>query len=163
MTNDRPFRRPHYFTGRLLTAEDFRAEQDYHVGKRRLLNRALHGAGIVQGLEAALVGGDVRVEAGLALDCTGREIVVPEAVTIALPRAATERFLVLAYEEHGDDYAPVVSPRATEEARWIVEGYRLSWTEVDPLARHRAGSCLWKSCGAEHAITIARLRTSEGC
>lgn len=110
ITSDQPIRRPYYFSGRLLTAEDLRAEQEYHSKKRHLLNRSLHGAGIVHGLETKLAGGQVNVEAGLALDCTGREIVVPARATIALPTVAADRFLVIAYEEHEEGQAPGVSP-----------------------------------------------------
>jgi hypothetical protein len=41
------FERPRYFAGKLLTAEDFELEQRYHIAKRWLLNRELHGAGTV--------------------------------------------------------------------------------------------------------------------
>jgi len=43
-------RRVNYFAGRLLTAEDFRAEQEYHREKSRRHNRRLHGSGVASGL-----------------------------------------------------------------------------------------------------------------
>ena len=45
------FRRLRYFHGMLLDDKDFQAEQQYHAGKRRLLNRMLHGSGVVCGLD----------------------------------------------------------------------------------------------------------------
>jgi hypothetical protein len=74
------FGRLRYFHGMLLNDTDFKAEQEYHARKRRLLNRALHGSGVVCGLD--LTGkkdGDwIKVSSGLALDCSGNEIWVPE-------------------------------------------------------------------------------------
>ncbi len=45
-----PFERNRYFYGKLLTVRDFEVEQRYHSGKRALLNRLVHGAGVVCGL-----------------------------------------------------------------------------------------------------------------
>ena len=44
-----PFARNRYFYGKLLTVRDFEVEQRYHCTKRELLNRLLHGAGVVCG------------------------------------------------------------------------------------------------------------------
>src|SRR6267142_1985567 len=70
------FRRLRYFHGMLLDDNDFRAEQQYHAGKRRFLNRMLHGSGVVCGLE---LNGEkdtrwITITSGLALDCSGDEI-----------------------------------------------------------------------------------------
>lgn len=39
-----PFERNRYFYGKLLSVDDFDAEQRYMNDKRRMLNRFLHGA-----------------------------------------------------------------------------------------------------------------------
>ncbi len=44
------YKRTRYFHGMLLTERDFQEEQIYHQEKRRLLNRMLHGWGVVCGL-----------------------------------------------------------------------------------------------------------------
>jgi hypothetical protein len=79
---DEAYRTPlrvRYFDGQLLTAQDFRDEQQYHLEKQRLHNRLLHGVGIVTGLEVVVVKGTtVQVRPGLALDSHGREIIVPD-------------------------------------------------------------------------------------
>ena len=75
------FERNKYFYGKLMTVLDFEAEQNYFNDKRHLLNRAIHGNGIVFGLEIEnpkikdekLI---VTLSPGLALDCCGNEIVV---------------------------------------------------------------------------------------
>lgn len=45
------FERNNYYYGKLLTSKDFQNEQDYINNKRRLINRVLHGVGIVYGLD----------------------------------------------------------------------------------------------------------------
>ena len=82
-----PPRRLNYFSGRLLTAEDYQAEQSYWLGKHRSHARHLHGSGIVCGLGVKPSGsGGVTVEPGLAIDGSGREIVVPEPRQMPDPR-----------------------------------------------------------------------------
>jgi hypothetical protein len=49
--------RVRFFDGQLLTAADFEAEQKYHLEKRRLHNRMLHGFGVVDGLRVSVAGG----------------------------------------------------------------------------------------------------------
>ncbi|MBA2674761.1 hypothetical protein [Ramlibacter sp.] len=69
--------RLNYFNGQRLAASDFRSEQAYHLGVRRLLNRSLYSAGIVKGLEVLKHPSDthkVMVRGGLAFDHLGREI-----------------------------------------------------------------------------------------
>jgi hypothetical protein len=81
------FVRMRYYFGQRLGVSDFFDEQAYHEGKRRLINRRLHGHGVLCGLLAerfvfpqnAPPGTPttvLRVERGLALDACGREIVV---------------------------------------------------------------------------------------
>jgi hypothetical protein len=78
------FRRPRYFHGMLLDSQDFLDEQAYHANKRRLLNRSLHGSGVVCGLDlnAKCGGQSIEVTTGLALDCCGNEIWVANAVSL---------------------------------------------------------------------------------
>lgn len=71
-----PFERNRYYYGKLLTEQDFNSEQRYFNDKRRMVNRFLHGSGVAAGL--TVVGIDeksISLEAGLALDGAGREIV----------------------------------------------------------------------------------------
>ena len=76
--------RNNYFEGKRLTADSFRVEQDYMVQRRRLLNRAIHGWGVVYGygIDPHTPGSDcndippgsLKIHAGLALDKCGREL-----------------------------------------------------------------------------------------
>lgn len=76
-TNYFPFERNRYFYGKLLSVGDFELEQKYMNNKRRMLNRMLYGNGVVGGLEVIAVGDKTLcLEMGLAIDFSGREIVV---------------------------------------------------------------------------------------
>lgn len=80
------FRRPLYFHGMLLDDKDFRDEQEYHAQKRRLLNRMLHGSGVVCGLLVKKNDeNNIAISCGLALDCSGYEIYIPCEVTVPVP------------------------------------------------------------------------------
>ncbi|HKS27378.1 MAG TPA: hypothetical protein VJS44_06135 [Pyrinomonadaceae bacterium] len=74
----RGFERNRYFFGKPMMVRDFDAEQQYFNGKRYLLNRLVHGRGIVCGLNLLknTNGGGFTLKAGAAIDCCGREIVV---------------------------------------------------------------------------------------
>jgi hypothetical protein len=81
----------------MLSAADFRREQDYFVEKLKLRNRCLHGWGVACGLEVTALDrtdayyGDgqapvVRVRPGVAVDPAGNEIVVPRPAPVDLWR-----------------------------------------------------------------------------
>ncbi len=80
------FERNNYFFGKLLTAKDFEDEQNYFVNKQRLINRLLHGVGVVCGLEIskATKAGCILLSEGFALDRFGREIIVPNEMVLDL-------------------------------------------------------------------------------
>lgn len=83
MKNERyfPFERNKYFFGKLLSVGDFEVEQKYFNDKRRLINRLLHGSGIVCGLNVIKVDdGLISIESGLALDYVGREVLIDTPV-----------------------------------------------------------------------------------
>jgi hypothetical protein len=82
-----------YFYGQRLDVRHFESEQNYVRGKLWMLNRLVHGFGVVCGLDVTL--GDDRksvvVQPGLALDKAGREIVVPcPTARLAIPAAEPE-------------------------------------------------------------------------
>src|SRR5450432_1324478 len=49
------FDRLNYFYGQMLSARDFKSEQDFFREKLKLHNRCLHGYGVVCGLEVCAV------------------------------------------------------------------------------------------------------------
>ena len=72
------FERNNYFYGKRMTARDFQDEQCYFNEKRWLINRTVHGWGVVCGLDVKPTEDNKGVEGtpGLAIDCCGREILV---------------------------------------------------------------------------------------
>jgi hypothetical protein len=76
--------RNNYFEGKRLTADSFRVEQKYQLDRRHLLNRAIHGWGVVYGYGITTVPPDdpkdkfacrLKIRGGLALDGCGRELI----------------------------------------------------------------------------------------
>ncbi len=148
-------KRPTYFVGQLLTAEDLRAEQDYQREKQWLHNRMLHGYGIVVGLEVGLQENDdgttqAIVSPGYALDGWGRELVVTEPLSVYLPRERHDLTLFLKYVEYPDADDKTIAPN--QDAAHIVESAQVTF---EPSSSERA---LAPAQRADFAIPLARLR-----
>jgi len=77
--------RPNFFPGKLLTAEDLQAEQDYHRDRQRRHNLLLHGTGVVCGLRVGVEEGGIAVSPGMALDSSGNEIIVDAPELVPFP------------------------------------------------------------------------------
>lgn len=80
-------RRNRYFRDKRLHVADYVIEQDFHIGRRRLVNRAMLGWGVVEGFALTLDDGRLEVAAGLAIDPCGREVVACEPAKLADPDA----------------------------------------------------------------------------
>lgn len=131
------FERNNYFYGKLLTSRDFEDEQNYMNNKRRLINRVLHGAGIVYGLDVVAVDeSSVVIQSGLALDSSGREIVVPSTQVVKLSTIrgysdlkTSSVCLGIAYAEEKTEpvYAVMNKDADTQERQYnhLKEGYEL--------------------------------------
>ena len=91
------FERNNYFYGKRMTARDFQDEQCYFNEKRWLINRMVHGWGVVCGLDVIPTEDNNKVEVtpGLAIDCCGREILVCGD--------EEDRYVLLNPEEHECD------------------------------------------------------------
>lgn len=77
--------RNRFFYGKLLTAEDFIAEQNYFNTKLRLLNSLIFGSGVISGLNVIKTDErSVAIDSGIALDYAGREIIVPEPMIVKI-------------------------------------------------------------------------------
>lgn len=144
-----PFTRNRYFYGKLLTAEDFEQEQRYLNDKRRLINRFVLGSGIVAGLEVIRVDDyNISLEMGLALDETGREIVVdkPEIRKLSqldgFEEATSEEgaeslYLCIEYQETPEEPVQNIanpSVHVSEETEYnkYQENYHLYVTDDEP-------------------------------
>lgn len=81
----RALERNRFFYGKLLTAEDLIAEQNYFNTKLRLLNGLLFGSGVIAGLNVIKTDErSVAIDRGVALDNAGREIIVPEPMIVKI-------------------------------------------------------------------------------
>lgn len=142
-----PYERNKYFYGKLLSVGDFQTEQKYMNDKRRLINRFLHGCGVVCGLNVVQADDcSLSLETGLALDFAGREIVVDTPVIKKL--SMIEGFDSYTEEDEDDSYLylcieyaekekePVYnisgSDAKSEEYNKIAEGYRIYLTNKEP-------------------------------
>ena len=142
-----PFERNNYFYGKLLSVDDFRLEQQYGNDKRRMLNRFLYGAGVVTGMNVVAVDDTtILVEGGLALDYSGREIVIDEPVARRLQTLegfgdyeddynTGYLYLCVAYEEEEIQAVHSIShsdQKGNTAFNKIREGYRLYLTQNEP-------------------------------
>ena len=139
--------RPNFFAGRLLTADDFREEQEYHREKHRRHLQMLHGCGVVDGLQVdvATDGTTISIEPGMAIDPYGREIVLDDLMVLPVPfNAPSPACVVVQYAERLIDPIPIADG-GTEPSR-IEEGCDVS---------------LGPGSGDE-GITVARLVREDG-
>jgi hypothetical protein len=147
---DEALARPRFFSGQLVAPADLQLEQDYHREKHRRHNRALHGAGIVAGLEvsveagAGAPAGRIHITPGYALDPHGEELGLRRGAEVALPQAGEQRFVSLRHQDV--PCAPVPSPSGEPVFSRIEEACVVAL--VDTVA--------------EPAIALARLLRSEG-
>jgi hypothetical protein len=130
--------RPQFFSGQLLDATDLEQLLDYHRQLRWLHNRALHGFGVVAGLAVTGRRGDrdVQLSAGLAIDGLGRELLLSETATGAVPPVAGSGGApvdyVLAISHARDDELPAETRRGPCSAAGAVrrpERARLRWLQ----------------------------------
>jgi hypothetical protein len=118
-----PIKRVRYFSGQMLSAGDFQAEQSYSLEKQKRHNRYMHSWGVVCGLEVTGGDGKVIVSSGMALDPEGNEIVVPAPVELALGTRSGDGYVSLRYSERDTD--PVPLPDGLQNTR-VEEGFELS-------------------------------------
>lgn len=150
------FKRARYFHGMLMTERDFREEQIYHDEKRKLLNRMLHGWGVVCGLKisaASPANSRIIIEPGLALDCAGNEIIVCEPRVID----AGQVLKACAPADKSSLCQPCTGAKEDEtdqSKKWYVV-IRYYETPSDPVPTYSPG------CGCDQK-TCDYSRTKEG-
>ncbi len=121
-----PFERNSYYFGKLLTAKDFESEQKYFNDKRRFTNRLMGANGIVAGMGVIRADdASVVIQAGCALDASGREIVMPETRVVKLSTiegyqslTTSVAYLGISYKEIPTDkvYAVMAQDASGQEA-----------------------------------------------
>ena len=156
------FERVIYFNGQLLSAQDFKDEQVYFQEKHRLINRCILGWGIICGLNVLLHRGTVRIQPGLALDCQGNEILVPEAVDLPLPETETSQYIVIQYTEKLCKFVSAPAPFGTgdndnTQPTRILETYIINYRTDNPCKNHNRSGSICRLCKKPHAIPIAKI------
>jgi hypothetical protein len=139
-----PLNRVHYFRGQLLTADDFTAEQNYHLEKHRRHNRMCHGSGVVQGLQVSVTqesnGCMVIVSPGFAIDPLGNEIQLCADIRLRLREPSTPTYVVIRFKECPTDPVPAPGeplpfPEAAEQYSRIQEECEVLLSpSLDPTA-----------------------------
>lgn len=159
-TNYFPFERNNYYYGKLLSVDDFRLEQKYGNDKRRMMNRFWYGTGVVTGMNVVAVDDtSLLIENGLALDDTGREIVIDEPVV--RPLHMIEGFsdyeedsntgylyLCVEYEEQEVQAVHSISHSGQKGGtayNKIKEGYRLFLTRNEPPTSQLSSRALFEN------------------
>lgn len=111
---DEVIARPQFFAGQLLDAADLEAVVVYTREKLRRHNRALHGMGIVHGLNVRVEGTSdapharVHVDPGYAIDPCGNDLALGRGVELALPQSGERLFVTLRHWDR--PRSPVPSP-----------------------------------------------------
>ena len=160
MSESRGLKRPHFFSGKLITSADLELEQQYFREKLKRHNRSLHGFGIVSGLKVTVNSGQIIVEPGLALDCEGNELAIEASQTIVSQPGDDWRtaFVNVRYMEDGAGQTP--APGTTEVSTvssTLIESFELLVAQENCNRRHRHLRARWLACGLPHALTIAKL------
>lgn len=145
------FEKNHYFYGKLMTVRDFETEQSYFDEKNHFINRLLHGSGLVCGFEELQIedkGDKITIDftdGGMALDCCGREIVVPgntlgrpivDSMGNSVPDLTANPYLYLKYKPCYNGYVAAASnPSSCEEKCCpgrIVEDFEVVASDIEP-------------------------------
>lgn len=116
-----PIKRPNYFPGRLLLADDFTMEQSYHREKQRRHNLHCHGFGVVHGLKVSTLNKDsawsVAIEPGVAIDPAGNEIELFTIAHFQLPESPTAIEVGIRFLERLCDPVPALSDPALPDSQ----------------------------------------------
>jgi hypothetical protein len=134
-------RKPAYRHGQLLLENDFIAEQDFHCEARYLHARALHGFGVVNGLDVTRDGDlSITISPGFAVDRKGHDIALLEPQTLEL------------------------SGLPPGSLAWVTIGYRTEHAERGPDSENRIDCYAWLRIAIDVEpgdIRLARAQLDE--
>jgi hypothetical protein len=153
--------RPHFFPRQMLTADQLNSGLDDEMMRQQLLNRAIHGYGVVVGF-GLVVGSDggtlnlhrgcLELTDGLALDRHGRMLLwrggrIGIEDLIGPRPAAAGYYTLSAHFACRPPLADVCSPVSSDRSQWSKEGVvftlREGCSDVDrDCPHHPSGSCV---------------------
>jgi len=149
---ERHYKRINFFRGFLTTEKDWNDAERYHVEKRKLHNRMLHGPGIVPhalgGFRVAARGrGELAVEVqpGYAIDAQGSDIFIWEPeIKIVNPadfKLPTTIYLVARYLEEFTDFISYKENLEYKGHRRVSEKAKLEWIVTEPDIANEVELC----------------------
>ena len=153
--------RPRFFTGKLLTTEDLALEQQYFREKLKRHNRSLHGFGIVSGLKVTTDSGKIAVDAGMALDCQGNEVVIGTTQKLSPPAGSDNLHTACVNIRYTEDSSDSAATPGGAQASMIKESFEIVVVQENCNRGHRHLGARWLACGEPHALTIAKLKHSS--
>ena len=153
--------RPRFFSSKLLRTEDLALEQQYFREKLSRHNRSLHGFGIVSGLKVTSHSGKIAVDAGIALDCQGNEVVIETTQNVSPPACSDKWRTAYVNIRYAEDSSDSVITQAGAQASMIKEGFEIVVAQENRNRGHRHLRARWLACGEPHALTIAKLKHSS--
>jgi hypothetical protein len=177
------FERTNFFYGLLLDAERLRKDHAFFNGKRWMLNRLTVGSGVVCGFDVRSVAGPPRqwfIDAGVAIDTLGRELVVADSRPFDPAQPTDEQGrpsgaplttgtveICLAYAEVPSDLVPVLVPDCDGHGECAASTIR---EDVVVIVRPAAAASAPAGCTLPefpvppatglHELIARRLRTS---
>jgi len=140
------FEKNQFFQGKLMTARDMQAEQEYHAERLHMLNRFSTGRGILYGTEISSVEETetelkVTVEPGVVLDAYGRPVVIEHSTTKTLPLPSNDTiYLYIRFENSELESVPVPEVRGASSEEYmsnrVVEEFEVTYHESAPEQFH---------------------------
>lgn len=156
--NRKGYLRLNHFHGLRLESEDFQVGERYHIDKRKLHNKYLHGYGVVQRMPGELQVkrrmGDMSVDVypGYALDGEGNDLVLHDPVIVPidpgkLPELPATCYIVLKYVQDPVDFVVNVANPRFKGHRRMHESVRV---DIDT-----------KVPNPEDGVELARIRLTD--
>lgn len=143
-------RAPHYINGRLLAAEDLKADQEANLTRMAWLGKAA-GAGIVEGLMVEQSGNNVRVQKGLGLNREGQPVRLPGPITLSLQVTPDEQVV----EEAGRFHTCTLKPGSVggiAGGAYLLTALPVSRLEGSAALKGSAGSASSPGCAAKWEV-----------
>lgn len=155
----------------MLTVDDFETEQKYMNDKRRIMNRFICGTGVICGLSVVVIDDStISVEPGVALDFSGREIVVDLPVVKKLSMldgfenyvngqdAKKYLYLCLDYEEEEKEPVHNITGSNHVEYNKYRETCHLFLTDQEPDAENLSNTDFFESSKKIYQENGIRIR-----
>lgn len=155
-------KRVRFFAGQLLSIHDFQTEQEYWLEKQRRHNRAVHGYGVVSGLNVSVADNAISVSPGMAFDRWGNELVVPQCLRLSVAQPGRVAYVTARYAERNTDPVPIQSdPNSEVEFSRVQESPEIT-IEAMPAVRSRTRPGKERDQPeSEEGILLARLVMRE--